>query len=126
MRVNYTRASVDMLQEHEDDFEVRTPMKEHREVREVPESSECGQSIGVASESDCGDSEDVFEPTLPSPLDQERGRGSFRVGRGSFHRKWSRSRKASGGDNSKRRDSAVTDKAILSHFASRRHSTFFI
>ncbi|RUS92021.1 hypothetical protein EGW08_000234, partial [Elysia chlorotica] len=48
-------------------------------------------------------------------------------GRGA-HRKWSRSKKSScsGSQSLEKRDSAVTDKEILTHFASRRHSTFFI
>ena len=89
-----------------------------RDTGETPGSPDGGRSLGLASElSDAGDSEDMEQ--------HERGRSISRGSRGS-HRKWSRSRKSSSGDNSKRRDSAITDKAILSHFASRRHSTFFI
>lgn len=85
--------------------------------------SECGRSVGLASVSDVGDcEEDVFDSSV---TEGEKGRGLGRFGRG-LHRKWSRASRKSAGDNSKRRDSAVTDKAILSHFASRRHSTFFI
>lgn len=79
-------------------------------------------SVGV-SESEAGD-EDVFEPIQLPPLG-ERSRVGIRGGRGA-HRKWSRSRKPSSGLNLDKRDSAVTDKEILTHFASRRHSTFFI
>ncbi|BFZ15215.1 hypothetical protein BsWGS_18254 [Bradybaena similaris] len=84
--------------------------------------SDCGRSSVGVSESEVGD-EDVFESFQLSSIG-ERSRGGFRGGRGS-HRKWSRTRKISG-HNLDKRDSAVTDKEILTHFASRRHSTFFI
>ncbi|GFN74681.1 hypothetical protein PoB_000118700 [Plakobranchus ocellatus] len=91
-----------------------------------PDSVSGRSSLGV-SESEAGDCEDVFEPasTLPViPPDRLRG---LRSGARGSHRKWSRSRKSGSGSASfEKRDSAVTDKEILTHFASRRHSTFFI
>lgn len=84
--------------------------------------NDCGRSSVGVPESEVGD-EDVFESFQLSSI-SERSRGGFRGGRGS-HRKWSRTRKVSG-HNLDKRDSAVTDKEILTHFASRRHSTFFI
>ncbi|KAH9519903.1 hypothetical protein Btru_071188 [Bulinus truncatus] len=87
-------------------------------------SSDCGRSSRGVSESDAGDSEDAFGPShLPGI--GEHGRGLAKGVRGG-HRKWNRSRKHSSGANLDKRDSAVTDKEILTHFASRRHSTFFI
>ena len=91
-----------------------------------PESISGRSSVGV-SESEAGDSEDVFEPATTLPvIPPDRLRGLRAGGRGA-HRKWSRSRKSgSGSATLEKRDSAVTDKEILTHFASRRHSTFFI
>ncbi len=84
----------------------------------------------TASDSEVADTSDTAEPPLPPlpslpPLLSDRGRSSLRGGRGA-HRKWGRSRKSTGGMDMDKLDSAVTDKEILSHFASRRHSTFFI
>ncbi|KAK0060716.1 hypothetical protein Bpfe_009904 [Biomphalaria pfeifferi] len=86
--------------------------------------SDCGRSSRGVSESEAGDSEDMFgHPHLPGI--GERGR-SFTKGVRGGHKKWNRSRKHSSGASLDKRDSAVTDKEILTHFASRRHSTFFI
>ncbi|KAK3743879.1 hypothetical protein RRG08_048506 [Elysia crispata] len=91
-----------------------------------PDSISGRSSVGV-SESEAGDSEDVFEPATTLPvIPPDRLRGLRSGGRGA-HRKWSRSKKSCSGSSSfEKRDSAVTDKEILTHFASRRHSTFFI
>ncbi|GFR97774.1 hypothetical protein ElyMa_001001800 [Elysia marginata] len=91
-----------------------------------PDSISGRSSVGV-SESEAGDSEDVFEPACSLPvIPPDRLRGLRSGGRGA-HRKWSRSKKGCSGSASfEKRDSAVTDKEILTHFASRRHSTFFI
>lgn len=115
----YTRATSRPVSEASVDlnhYEALTMEEDH------PPGSECGHSSRGVSESDAGDSEDVF---TPAQHPGERGRTLIRGGRGG-HRKWSRSRKHSSGPNMDKRDSAVTDKEILTHFASRRHSTFFI
>lgn len=87
-------------------------------------SCDTGRDSLAASESDACDNDDTFEHIKLPPIG-ERGNSGTRVGRGA-HRKWNRSRKSVSGANLDKRGSAITDKEVLSHFASRRHSTFFI
>lgn len=126
----YIRAASDSSQEP-NACEVLTIDEEKGDAElEAAGGSMGGRSSVVVSESDgTVDPEDVFEPSdLPQLSRNPRGSvtGSLRGGRGGSHRKWSRSRKSSGPPLEGKRDSAVTDKEILTHFASRRHSTFFI